>query len=102
MRSEVIVTLADRELHIDLDEVQPMTQDAARAWLDEQFLRLGCEPLRASGKVLMADKVLCIARAAGATLLADAQWARAYGRAASAALAKPVIHVNVPQVAVTC
>ena len=61
MRSEVTVKLADgAELRFDLDEVQPMPHDVARWWLDDQFTRLGCEPLRATGKVLIADKVLCV------------------------------------------
>jgi hypothetical protein len=102
MRSEVTVKLADgAELRFDLDEVQPMPHDVARWWLDDQFTRLGCEPLRATGKVLIADKVLCVAQAAGATHFADAQWGPAFARAASAALAKPVVHVDVPQMALT-
>ena len=83
MRSEVTVKLADgAELRFDLDEVQPMPHDVARWWLDDQFTRLGCEPLRATGKVLIADKVLCVAQAAGATHFADAQWGPAFARAA--------------------
>ena len=39
--------------------------DEARRWLDEQFVALGAEPMRASGKVLVADKVLAVASAAG-------------------------------------
>ena len=102
MRSEVTVKLADgAELRFDLDEVQPMPHDVARWWLDEQFTRLGCEPLRATGKVLIADKVLCVAQAAGATVFADGKWAGEFARASSAALAKPVVHVDVPGMAIT-
>ena len=32
-----------------------MSSEAARRWLDEQFLELDCEPIRASGKVLVAE-----------------------------------------------
>ena len=102
MRSEVSVNLgAGKEFHFDLEEVQPMPHDVARWWLDDQFTRLGCEPLRASGKVLLADKVLTVARAAGASLMADPAWSRDFARAASAALAKPVVRVDVPGMAVT-
>jgi len=102
MRSEITVRLTGgAELRFDLDEVQPMPHDVARGWLDDQFTRLGCEPLRPTGKVLTADKVLCVAQAGGAAMFADSRWAAEFSRAASAALAKPVVHVDVPGLAVT-
>ncbi len=102
MRSEITVKLADgAELRFDLDEVQPMPHDVARWWLDDQFTRLGCEPLRPTGKVLTADKVLCVAQAAGAKLFADAKWAGEFSRATSAALAKPVVRLDVAAMAIT-
>jgi len=75
--------------------------DAARAWLDHQFIALDCEPLRASGKVLTADKVLVVTQAAGAALLGDAKWSADYVAAVSAALGKPMIRVDVPAMAIT-
>jgi len=100
MHSQVTVTWGEPSaFRIDLDEVQPMPHDQARQWLDEQFMQMGCEPLRATGKVLTVDKILCIAQAAGPDLFSDPShrdWALAYARAASAALAKPVITVDVP------
>lgn len=79
----------------------PLAHDAARAWLDKQFTELECEPLRASGKVLTADKVLVVTQAAGPALFNDAQWAAAYVAAVSAALGKPMIRVDVPSMAIT-
>jgi len=70
--------------------------DLARGWLDRQFTDLGCEPLRPTGKVLTADKVVVVAQAAGPSKFADDVWAHAFARAASAALGKPVVHVDVP------
>ncbi len=78
-----------------------MGHDAARAWLDKQFTSLDCEPLRASGKVLTADKILVVTQAAGAALLGDAQWSAEYVAAVSAALGKPMIRVDVPGLAIT-
>lgn len=101
MRSEVNVRLdAATAFSFDLDEVQPMPHDAARAWLDEQFTLLGCEPLRPTGKVLIADRVVCVAQAAGVQRFRDAQWSGQFARAASAALAKPVVRVDVPSMTV--
>jgi hypothetical protein len=102
MRSEITVRLdAANEFSFDLDEVQPMPHDVARWWLDEQFTLLGCEPLRPTGKVLLADKVVCVAQAAGAARLRDGQWSGKFARAASAALAKPVIRVDVPSMTIS-
>ena len=56
-----------------------------------------CEPIRATVKVLTADKVLCVAQAAGPerfTLGTHSPWATAFTRAACGALAKPMIHID--------
>ena len=57
MHSEVSVRLAgNQEFRFDLASAEPMTHEEGRHWLDDQFTSLDCEPLRASGKVLLADK----------------------------------------------
>lgn len=100
MRSQVTVNWGEPSVYrFDLDEVQPMPHDQARAWLDEQFTAFHCEPIRLTGKVLTADKVLCVAQAAGEARFRDAvhqAWAMTFARATSAALAKPVVSVDVP------
>lgn len=102
MHSQVSVRLdGNQEFRFDLAGAEPMGHEEGRRWLDNQFTALDCEPLRASGKVLLADKVLTVARAAGAPLMADAEWSRNFARAASAALAKAVVRVDVPGMAVT-
>ena len=88
------------EFKVDLEEVQPMPHDVARSWLDGQFTELGCEPLRPTGKVLTADKVICVAQAAGAARFGDAAWAKDFARAVSSALAKPVVNIDVPAMVV--
>lgn len=98
MRSQVTVTWGEpRTYRFDLEEAQPMPHELARQWLDEQFVFLGCEPMRASGKVLTADKVLCVAEAAGEPRFRDDEhgaWAQAFARATLAALAKPAVQVD--------
>lgn len=102
MHSEISVRLAgNQEFRFDLKGVEPMDHEAGRRWLDEQFTALDCEPLRASGKVLLADKVLTVAHAAGEKLLADPAWLQDFARASTAALAKPVVRVDLPAMAVT-
>ncbi|WP_291009725.1 hypothetical protein [Hydrogenophaga sp.] len=104
MRSQVTVSWSDTATYrFDLEEVQPMPHEQARAWLDEQFTAMECEPTRLTGKVLTADKVLAVALAAGPGHFLDAKhrdWAVTYARAASAALAKPVVSVDLARMSV--
>lgn len=102
MHSVVTVSLGQsQEFRFELDGVAPMAHEEARLWLDGEFTAMECEPLRASGKVLLADKVLTVARGAGVALMQDPTWSRDFARAASAALAKPIVRVDVPGMAVT-
>lgn len=104
MRSQLTVKWSDAAVYpFDLEEQQPLPHDQARAWLDEQFTFFGCEPIRLTGKVLTADKVLSVAQAAGEARFRDPAhraWAMAFARAASAALAKPVVTVDLPALTV--
>lgn len=102
MHKEVIVRLSgEKEYRVDLARLEPMGMEDARRWLDDQFTALECEPLRASGKVLLADKVLVVAQAANERLLNDEAWLQAYARATHAVLTKPIITVDVSAMAVT-
>ena len=95
MQSEVRVIQDERtEWRFDLDPAAPMGNAEARDWLDAQFTQLGSEPLRPTGKLLLADKVLVVARDAGPRRLADPEWGLTFARAAAATLGKPVIHVD--------
>ena len=99
MRHEVFVKFAGLA-DIALRPAEPMGLEAARQWLDNEFQRLEATISRPSGKVLLADKVLAIAEAAGSQGFADAAWADAYARAAAGALRRPLIRVDVPNVSV--
>ena len=102
MRSEVSITFKGRPpVLINLEGLPPMPNDAARAWLDQQFTQMECEPLRPTGKLLTADKVVVVAQAAGSEKFADPAWARDFSRAASAALAKPIIYIDVTALSIS-
>ena len=101
MRSEVNVIVESQEFSFSTEGKEPMANEAARKWLDEQFVALQCEPLRASGKLLLADKVVVIAREAGAKHFADAAWGAAFAAAASAALGKKLLQVDADTLSVT-
>lgn len=96
MHHEMTVSFGpDQEFRIAADA--SMGADDARRWLDEQFLDFDCEPLRASGKVLVADKLLAIAEAAGPEAFAAGDaWARRFAEAAGAATARATIRMDVP------
>lgn len=100
MHSQVIVKLDNgKEFKLDMTHLAPMSMEDGRRWLDDQFIELDCEPLRPSGKVLLADKVLVVARAA-ANLFDDADWLNTYARATHAVLSRPLIRVDVPAMTV--
>ncbi|MFG6463104.1 hypothetical protein ACG04Q_16140 [Roseateles sp. DXS20W] len=88
-------------IDLQLDGAEVLGFEAARRWLDDQFVALECEPLRGSGKVLLADKLIQVAAAAGPAGFADAAWALDYARAATGALSKALVKVDVPRQAVS-
>ena len=81
---------------------EPWAPDVGRRWLEEQFIANECEPLRASGKVLSADKVLAVAAALGLQRLQDDEQLRNdLARATLGALGRPLVRVDVETGAIT-
>jgi hypothetical protein len=102
MRSQVSVTFKDTPpIRLELEPEQALEREAARQWLDTQFTEMECEPLRATGKLLMADRVVVVAQAAGPAKFADAAWAHAFAQAASSVLGKQVINVDADALTIT-
>jgi hypothetical protein len=82
------------EVHLPAGE-PAWTPEQARSWLDDKFVALDCEPLRASGKLLTADKVLAVTRAIGhRDLAADEALRHDLARAVLGALGKQVVTVD--------
>ena len=103
MRSTLTLLFGTTELSVDLPVSDPAwPADEARQWLDRQFLAHDCEPLRASGKVLTADKLLAIAAAIGAQRFErDPALRLDFARAALGALARPLVRIDVDAASVT-
>jgi len=97
MRQEVFVRFGPRsEFEIPVHATPAMPADEARRWLDEQFIANDCEPLRPSGKVLTADKVLALADGVGPERFeTDADFRDSFARAVVAALGQAVVRVDV-------
>ena len=53
------------EIKVSDQEVAGSTPEAARRWLGQQFNDMGCVPSNPTGKVLLVDKILGVARAIG-------------------------------------
>jgi hypothetical protein len=79
----------------------PFTSDAtaqarARDWLDRTYHEFGCEPARPTGKVLLLDKILGIAEAAGQKhFQRDSGWGELYAQAVTSALDRTGVQVDV-------
>jgi hypothetical protein len=102
MRTEVKVVFSpEQEFNLAVDDGEVLSFEAARRWLDEQFVKNGCEPIRGSGKVLIADKILAVAAALGPAAFADPAFGLDYARATSGALSKALVKVDVPKLSVS-
>jgi len=103
MRSEVTVTFKNQTpVQIEVNKaLEPLPTETARRWLDAQFTQMGCEPLRPTGKLLTADKVVVVAEAAGPVKFADAQWAQDFARAATTALGRPMVNIDVAALSIS-
>jgi hypothetical protein len=97
MRSTVSIAFGPAEVLVTLPAGEPpWSSDDARRWLDEQFTANGCEPFRPTGKVLTADKLLAIASAVGQRGFEQDEALRvAFAHAATAALSRPVVRIDV-------
>ncbi len=95
MRNELRVVLDDgQEFVHDFDSAEALSNEDGRRWLDQEFVRMECEPLRASGKVLIVDKVVSVAKAAGAAQLGNAVWLAQYAAASIGAVGRPNLVVD--------
>jgi hypothetical protein len=97
MRSNLSIVFGTAEVSVELPAADAAwSSDEARRWLDEQFVANECEPLRASGKVLTADKLLAIANAIGLRGFEEDKSLRlAFARAAWGALSRSVVRIDV-------
>ena len=101
MRNEVRVLLdGGQEFVHDFDAAEAMSNEDGRRWLDQEFIRMDCEPLRASGKVLIVDKVVVVAKTAGAEQLANADWLAQFAKASVGAVGRPTVIVDTKAMAV--
>jgi hypothetical protein len=81
----------------------PFASDAAaqvraREWLERTYDEFGCVPTRPTGKVLLLDRILGIADAAGEKhFQRNPEWGNLYAQAVSSALDRIAVQVNVEE-----
>lgn len=97
MRSNLSIVFGANEVSVNLPaDGAALSAEQARRWLDEQFVAYDCEPVRPTGKVLTADKLLAIATAIGQRGFEQDEALRlAFARAATAAVSQPVVRIDV-------
>ena len=96
MHSVVTVTLdPSQEFRFELDGVEPMAHEDARRWLDNEFIRMECEPCSASGKGTDGRQGADRGRRSRSNHAGRSGMAGRFARATSAALARPVVRVDV-------
>lgn len=98
MSYHVIVSFAkDREYDFKSlgGDVSVATQEDARKWLEKEFNDLQCEITSPTGKILIIDKLLSIARSAGEERFAQrSEWAAQYARNVALTLGRDLVRID--------
>lgn len=70
--------------------------DEARKWFDREFSDLECEVATPTGKVLVIDRILSVAKYAGEARFRDQkEWAEQFAKHAALILARDLIRIDV-------
>jgi hypothetical protein len=100
MSYQIIVTFGkekDYEFKLNSGDLTGHTQEAARRWFDKEFSELECDIASPTGKILIIDKILSVAKYGGEQRFADRkEWANAFARSAAMVLGRDLIKVDVP------
>lgn len=71
------------------------TPESARRWLERQFNDMGCEPTNPTGKTLLVDKILGVARATGSKPFAQNETsAREFAKNAILAMERKALSID--------
>ncbi len=85
----------DYELRLHDGDLAGASPQAARRWLEQQFVEMGCVPSNPTGKTLVVDLILGVARALGDKSFAQGEsLARDFARHALAVLQRPAITID--------
>ncbi|MEW6689838.1 MAG: hypothetical protein AB1452_12185 [Pseudomonadota bacterium] len=77
------------------------TPESARRWLEQKFHEFGCEPTNPTGKTLLVDKILGVAKAMGDQPFArNESAAREFAKHAVIAFEKSALSIDVSALSV--
>ena len=100
MSRNVIVSFGqgtEFEYKIPAADLATQSAEGARQWFDREFIALECDVPSPIGKILTADRVLSVAKYAGAQRFRDhADWAHDFARNAAVMLGRDLVRVDVP------
>lgn len=104
MQHQVIVSFGKNqqfEYRFALGAPDASATEAARQWFDREFKALGCEVNSPTGKVLVLDRILSVAKYAGEQRFKQQQqWADEFARYTAAMLGRDLIRVDVATYAI--
>ena len=86
----------DYEFKLQERDLAGATPQSARRWFEQQFVDMGCVPTNPTGKTLLVDLIVGVARAVGEKPFASGDGlAREFVRNAAAVLQKRAISIDV-------
>lgn len=104
MQHHVIVSFGkDHEYHFRFgpSDLIGMTVDDARKWFDHEFTALECDVASPTGKVLIIDRILSVAKYAGEGRFKEqANWADQFAKYTALILARDLIRIDVANYAI--
>jgi hypothetical protein len=84
------------EYKLAAEDLAGRPREDARAWFDEQFAALECDIETPIGKVLLADRILAVAKYAGEKYFDEKpDWARQFSENAAVLMRHAVLKVDV-------
>ena len=98
MSRHVIVSFGqdtEFEYTIPVAELAAISPESARQWFDREFVALECDVPSPIGKILIADRVLSVAKYSGARRFrTDPAWGDLYARHTAALLGRDSVRVD--------
>jgi hypothetical protein len=91
----------DYEIKLHERDLSGSTPQTARRWFEQQFIEMGCTPTNPTGKTLLVDLIVGVAKAMGDKPFAqDEPLAREFARNAIAVLQRHAISIDVERLSV--
>lgn len=104
MQYHVIVSFGkdkEYEFRFSSGDLAGRNVDEARKWFDHEFTALECDVATPTGKVLIIDRILSVAKYAGEQRFRDqGSWAEQFAKYAALILARDLIRVDVVNYAI--